>query len=491
MIYWQYLFSELRRRKSRTVLTALGLGVGVGLVVIVSALSNGLDRAQAEVLEPLTGVGSDMTVARPVDPAGGGENLSAAEREQLEDERAPRRVGLHDLGEPGETFSRTVFMVGGNLSFKDDQLAAVRKIDAVESAVAGLTVSLTTVSGEVPAGVTRPGSGMGGQSMGPGALSSIDFDSSTVTGVDPAGGDLGPIQADQLVKGTYFSSGKAREAVVSSGYAEQEDIGVGDTVTLKDGDFKVVGVVSAPLGGSASDVYIKLSQLQPLADMKGRVNKLFVRAASAGDVTTVAAAIERDVPSAEVTTSQTLADRVGGSVVNARKLADKLGMALVIAALAASVLVAVLLTLSAVSKRTRELGTLKAIGWTRGRVVRQVAGESLAQGVLGGFAGAAIGAAGALAVSVSGMTMEASVTSADGGGGGGGPGGLAAPGGPLGRLAETVVSGTEKVTVTAPLDAGLILLAVAMAVAGGALAGMAGGMRAAQLHPAEALRHAE
>ncbi len=35
MFYLAYAFSELRRRKGRTLLTALGLGVGVGLVVTV------------------------------------------------------------------------------------------------------------------------------------------------------------------------------------------------------------------------------------------------------------------------------------------------------------------------------------------------------------------------------------------------------------------------------------------------------------------------
>jgi hypothetical protein len=33
VFYFTYLLSELRRRKGRTLLTALGLAVGVGLVV--------------------------------------------------------------------------------------------------------------------------------------------------------------------------------------------------------------------------------------------------------------------------------------------------------------------------------------------------------------------------------------------------------------------------------------------------------------------------
>ena len=61
-----YVYAELVHRKGRTVLTALGLGVGVGLVIAVGALSAGLDDAQQQVLKPLTGVGSDMSVTRPL-----------------------------------------------------------------------------------------------------------------------------------------------------------------------------------------------------------------------------------------------------------------------------------------------------------------------------------------------------------------------------------------------------------------------------------------
>ena len=43
-------------------------------------------------------------------------------------------------------------------------------------------------------------------------------------------------------------------------------------------------MASPPLGGQASDMYLKLAQLQALADRKGRVNNVYVRADSADDV---------------------------------------------------------------------------------------------------------------------------------------------------------------------------------------------------------------
>jgi len=119
MFYVTYMLAELRRRSGRTVLTALGLAIGVGLVVTVNALSTGLDRAQAAVLEPLTGVGTDMSVSRPIDfsstdPQGGGgggfQELSESERAQLEEEHRGARLRLTVIGERGSQFFRDNFV---------------------------------------------------------------------------------------------------------------------------------------------------------------------------------------------------------------------------------------------------------------------------------------------------------------------------------------------------------------------------------------------
>ncbi len=105
--------------------------------------------------------------------------------------------------------------------------------------------------------------------------------------------------------------------------------------------------------------------------------------------------IENTVDGASVTTAADLAERVSGTLVDAKNLAGKLGTALMIVGLLAAFLIASLLTLSSVTKRIRELGTLKALGWSQRLVVRQVTGESLLQGVLGGAVGVVLGLAGA------------------------------------------------------------------------------------------------
>ena len=274
--------------------------------------------------------------------------------------------------------------------------------------------------------------GGGGAATGALGNSSIHFDNRSVTGVDQTEPSLAPVTPSQIEEGSYFSeTGKPYQAIVSSSYASTKKLDVGDSISLGGKSFRVIGIASSPLGGTATDAYVKLATLQKLAGYKGQINAIQVRATDTGAVAGVASAIETSFPNSEVTTAADLASRVGGSLTDAKDLSSKLGRALEIVGLLAAVLIASLLTLSSVAKRVRELGTLKALGWSRWTVVRQVSGESVIQGLLGGVIGAAIAVVGVLIVNSIGWTLEATVgSSASGdaaataaGRAGGGPGG--------------------------------------------------------------------
>ncbi len=486
VFYARYVLAELRRRRGRTILTALGLGVGVALVVAVTSLSQGLSDAQDEVLAPLTGVGTDMTVTRPLNLQGGGgdpfANLSAEERAQLQAENDGARVSLTNLGDPGEKFSTDTF-VTQQLSFSQRKERQIAGLDGVAAAAGGLTLDALHVSGTVPEAAAQSPGGPPGGGAPPG---DVDIQNLRVSGVDQSAPDLGAVTKGQVRSGRYFSTGDAKEAILSVGYAERKNLGLGDKVKLKGGSYTVVGIADPPLGGSSSDVYVKLEQLQRVSDRDNRVNTVYVRATGTDAVGSVSEEITEVLDGATVTTTEDLAERVGGSLVDAKNLANKLGTALAVVALAASILIAMLLTLSSVAKRTKELGTLKAIGWPQGKVVRQVSGESLVQGALGGVVGAVLGIGAAAIVSALGLTLQASVAAAGGGAAGGPPGG-----GPLGAVfgQGQVVSGTTDVVLKAPVSFGLVVLAIALSVLAGLLAGSVGGLRAARLRPAEALRN--
>jgi putative ABC transport system permease protein len=486
MFFLTYMLSELRRRSGRTVLTALGLGLGIGLVVTVTALSTGLDRAQAQILEPLTGVGTDMSVSRPIDfsptEGGGFPELSDKERQQLMEENGGGRFGLRNLGEPGEKFSRDDFVSAAQLSFPASALDQIEGIDGVAAVAGGLTLNSVHIAGTVPAQseTEQPRTfdqGQGGPQVQVGPRN-IDATSRSVAGVDEAVKDLGAITPGQVTKGRYFRSGAAREAILNESYAAREDLAVGDTLELGGKTFTVVGIADTPLGGQSSEVYVKLSQLQALSDRVGRVNTAYVRADSADDVDAVASRIEDTIDGASVTTASDLADRVSGTLVDAKNLAGSLGTALMIVGLVSAFLIASLLTLSSVTKRVRELGTLKALGWSQPLVVRQVTGESLIQGLLGGVVGVVIGVAGAFAIGAFGPTLEATVSA------------VAEQGPRFGPFGQGAVepSATE-VALDAPVAASTVVWAVGLALLGGLVAGAVGSLRASRLRPADALRH--
>ena len=300
----------------------------------------------------------------------------------------------------------------------------------------------------------------------------------SVAGVDPTNETTGLITKSQLVKGAWFTSGPADEVLVNTAYASTKGLKVNGTVTINSKSYRIVGLVSPTLTGNVADIYFPLSTMQSLASAPGYVNEVLVSVKSASEVAAVTAAIKKELPGATVLTSKTLADSVSGSLNNAHKLANDLGGVLAIVILLAAFLIAGLLTLSSVAKRVREIGSLRAIGWTRGQVVRQVMAETVGIGIVGGVIGVAIGVGVCAVIAAVGPGL--SVTST----------GLAVSASKLSGLVGLSNTGTVTsiVHLSAPVHATTILLAFAGALVGGLIAGIIGGWRAARLAPASALR---
>ena len=307
----------------------------------------------------------------------------------------------------------------------------------------------------------------------------IKSESYTAAGVDPAQPQSGLVTAEQLTDGKWIAKGAANEVLLNVAYANTKSLKVGSVIPINGTDYTVVGLVRPTLTGSTADVYFPLATLQKLAGKEGRVTQVLVKADSADNVDAVAAAIRTQLPGAEVVTTKALADQVTGSLKDARSLANRLGGALAVIVLIAAFVIAVLLTLSSIGKRVREIGTLRAIGWSKGRVVRQLLGETMGIGVLGGVLGLGVGALVALGVRT--FSPELSATTA------GVPGvGSSSLSQFFGQAAA--VAQTTTVKLSAPLRPSTLALGVVFALIGGLLAGLVGGWRAARLAPVVALR---
>jgi putative ABC transport system permease protein len=206
---------------------------------------------------------------------------------------------------------------------------------------------------------------------------------------------------------------------------------------------------------------------------------VLVKVNKSSNVNAVTATIKKELPGATILTSKQLAGQVNGSLANAKKLASDLGVALGIIILIAALLIAALLTLSSIAKRVREIGTLRAIGWPRSRVVSQILAEMLGIGLIGAVIGVVVGLGVCALVDAFGPTLSYSVAGAV-------VGSSSASG--LVHQATAAASATKSIHLHTSISVLTVLVAAVIAILGALLAGLAGAWRAARLSPTSALR---
>lgn len=496
-MYWTMLRRELLGRKRQTIIVAAGLAIAIALVIVVSALSAGVTQAQTRALEGVYGVGTDLTVTgAATQPGQGG---------------GPRfEFGQND----GQSTDGTTTLEKSRLMSNPRQgtldastVTAVGKLDGIAKATGALSLTNTTFTGEMPdrsqmqsqgGGMSGPPEGGAGGAGGSGG-SSFGIESFTVLGVDPSATGVGPLSATKVRSGRALAASDAGQkvAVVDSRYAKTESIAVGDSVEVGGSTVEVVGIVESTgdEAETAANVFLPIDTARTLAGVKDVVSTVYVSADSASGIDALQQKIEKQVPDATVSSQADLAAQVSGSLSSASSLITNLGTWLSIIVLAVALVIAMLLTSSGVSRRTREFGTLKAIGWSNRRVVGQLAGESGVQALIGGVVGlalglGAVGVINLIAPKIGGGTTasadRAAAGAMPGGADSGVPGGGSGSGMPggFGRAAQQAT----EIVLHAPVTPWIVAAAILLALLGGLVAGSFGAWRAARLSPVEALR---
>jgi putative ABC transport system permease protein len=206
-----------------------------------------------------------------------------------------------------------------------------------------------------------------------------------VRGVDPAMMAVRP--EIEIVEGRAFAPGLRELIVGRSALSEFEGVAIGDEISLREGRWTVVGVFES--GGDAhessllTDAPTLLSAYQRTA-----VNSVTVRLESAAAF---------DEFKAALTTNPTLSVSVERETefyrresAEAQQVFGLVGMAVGVFMGLGAIFAALNTMYSAVSARTREIATLRAIGFGAGGVVVSVLVEALILALLGAAVGAAI-----------------------------------------------------------------------------------------------------
>lgn len=516
-MFFTYLRRELLNRRKQTIVVSLGLAIGIALVTTVSAVSTGVKQSQTEVLNSLYGVGTDITITQQAAPGAQGGRFD---------------IGARDGNTSGQqrSFSSTRLEAArGAVTFTDETVYQVSTVRGVAAVATALKLTNTTFNGTLPDFMQRgpntntesraplvPGGDNSVNSPSGSINSTIPVMTTTTTqaptgGADGQGGssfsitsfsvlgigtstsEVGPMSSVQLANGRLLTSNDSGEfnAVLDSTYAQTEELELGSTITVGDQEFNVVGLV-APVSGSSttpSNVYIPIDDARVIAGIESGVTNIYVKVTSGDEVKAASSSIAEVLPDATISTSEDLAEAVSGSLSTASDLMSNFGRWLSVIVLIVAFVLAILFTIGGVTRRTREFGTLKALGWRSNKIVRQVMAESVVQGLIGGVIGAAVGYGATFVVNAVAPTLQATTGNIPFGEGGGQGrlaqrfGGQVPPGGAA-RFGQSIV----EVVLRSSITPGILLTAIGLAVLGGLLAGAAGGMRAARLRPAESLR---
>ncbi|HKO34300.1 MAG TPA: ABC transporter permease [Candidatus Limnocylindria bacterium] len=329
------LLRQLARRKLRTTLTILGITIGIWALVVFSSMANKINA----LVE-------------------GGSQYFAG------------KVLVTDASSIGVAIGTAPMNVD-----VADQIAA---LDGVAAAVPQVQLIYD------PEG----GGAFGGSETIIGSVAGADQGHETFP--------LNPIQGRLLTADDEGS----HVVVMGSDLARKENVGVGDRLEIRGVDFEVVGVLEPTLTAPDSSASMPLSAAQELfheslpAQIQDAIgadelaSQVVVYPEDGVSEADVAAAIEDEIDNVNTLTGAEFDEQVG----SATAIFNAIIIGVAVISLVVGGLSVINTMAMSVAERTREIGIKRAIGGSRGRIIRELVTEAGMIGLLGGLIGLALGA---------------------------------------------------------------------------------------------------
>ena len=264
-----------------------------------------------------------------------------------------------------------------------------------------------------------------------------------------------------IVDGRSLEEGENTAVLISRELTDYFGAEAGDTIDIEGTSFEVVGVYSSTM--MQNQVYMSLDTAQDLLGMEGEMSILTVYADSVSAVDDVAAEIQSAYPDFMVIAIadmqagfaekiQQEQESIIGSTSSNLASIQSLGLGITVATGVIGLLLIFGLMFYTVRERTKEIGTLKALGFSNPDIIKQFVYEGLYIGLVGGAIGLAI------------ATVAASLFS------------------------SWLLNPSETLDVSVGITLGSMLLGLVLAVVAGALGSLYPAWRASRVSPMEALR---
>jgi putative ABC transport system permease protein len=408
---YQYVLKELRHHHNRTLVNILGIGIGIALFVSINAVSTAYQKA---VSLPFKNLGADIVVQRP-------EKMAV------------------DSGQPPASM-RGIRLPFSNQILPSQDLEKLKTVEGVDSMASSLLLW------EFDKGGFR-----------------------TIMGVDLAQPSLGPVKVKEWLKDGRFPQ-KEGEVVLEKHYAKFQHKKMGDTLEINGRPFSVVGLLEIKEGSqiASANIYLPLQDAQGLLDGESTgVNIVYLRLKNPSLLSQVKTSIAKQLNGVSVSSSDSSLELMGG----VSKISDQFSFIVSIIALGGAIFLIIKAMLSNLVERSREIGILKAVGWTEGDVQKQLMGEVFLQSLLGGVLGIMMGyffsyLLGFLSIPVS-TPWEVNL---------------------LPAFAKDVETASKTVRLPVSVSVGLSGISLLLSLVVGVMASYLMGKRTARMKPAEILR---
>jgi ABC-type antimicrobial peptide transport system permease subunit len=195
----------------------------------------------------------------------------------------------------------------------------------------------------------------------------------------------------QIVDGVPLADRSAKNVrgkplLLGSSAAEVMEKKPGDTIRLMDTVFRVVGIYETGDAFEDSGAILNLDDAQEVIGKQRQVSVFYIQLKDPSLSDRFVTRVERKYPDLSISGIEEFADQ---------QIMDDMIQAYVwvIGGLAILIGGVVMMNaqLMAVFERTREIGVLRAVGWSSNRVLRMILAESLLVSLLGGLLGAGLG----------------------------------------------------------------------------------------------------
>jgi putative ABC transport system permease protein len=361
------------RNATRTLSIILILGLAIGLAfVMLTAHRSVSDKIAAT----LGSIGNTVTIGPPGYSTGGllGKNLTAAELVPIAHLHGVTGIdeslngAANTIGAPQNPCPKgaTCHRIGGghtikfgSTNLKSPMSLAARRV-GLECEPKPCTPQVTGSQQLYFTGSTQP-------------TNPVNIGASTLR-----------IVSGHAISGTT----SADVAMVSTAMAQKNGLEVGSTFTAYGKTFTVAAIFATDNQSAGNTVVIPLPLLQHLMGDTGQVQIAVVTVASLTELAPVTAAIERTLGSEASVVSYTAdAEKAAGALDDVRSIA----LYSLAGAVGVAVVILFLVMVMIVRERKREIGILKAIGASNGRIMAQFTTEAVTFTLAGLVVGAVVG----------------------------------------------------------------------------------------------------